>query len=472
MDGLAARFHDGLRSSRGCSTAPPRRSRRRSRDRRVQRAPDPGGERGDGSRGGAAAPPRSSAWDPLRLAVDSRALPRARRLVSPRGRETRFIIIRRRGSVNRPLRCSNSRSTCTGATRSRPTGALELEGDAVERRRDGGRRHRGQRSYRGCRRPEPPGARPRRHAGRHASRSKGSARSCFRSCAPRWRERTDVRSERSRPGPIRRREPIAEVSERESGTSEQDLPLRRRRVARADRAGHRPDAAAAAAAGRRASVPRAGRRRLLHAGGEAAARIRGAGAQPRPRRGVHGARGQLQVRRRADGALRPHRGRGRQPYGFTAGPDGLSFLVVRQGAASFAAAPPSETLVATYDLIVRGGYVVDGTGLPRRRVDVGVRDGTIAALGRLDDDDAQEIDADGMIVAPGIVDVHTHYDPQITFDPYATVSASTVSPRWWRATAGSRWRRASPNHRVPLGDLRPRREHGPNRVARSRGTSS
>ena len=76
-----------------------------------------------------------------------------------------------------------------------------------------------------------------------------------------------------------------------------------------------------------------------------------------------------------------------------------------------------------YDLIVRGGFVVDGTGLPRRRVDVGVIDGTIAALARLDDDDAREtIDADGMIVAPGIVDVHTHYDPQITFDPYATVS--------------------------------------------------
>jgi N-acyl-D-aspartate/D-glutamate deacylase len=77
----------------------------------------------------------------------------------------------------------------------------------------------------------------------------------------------------------------------------------------------------------------------------------------------------------------------------------------------------------SYDLIVRGGYVVDGTGLPRRRVDVGVIDGKVAALARLDGADAHEsIDADGMIVAPGIVDVHTHYDPQITFDPYATVS--------------------------------------------------
>ena len=76
-----------------------------------------------------------------------------------------------------------------------------------------------------------------------------------------------------------------------------------------------------------------------------------------------------------------------------------------------------------YDLIVRNGYVVDGTGLPRRRVDVGVKDGRIARLGRLDQASAHtEIDAKGRIVAPGIVDAHTHYDPQITYDPYATMS--------------------------------------------------
>ena len=79
--------------------------------------------------------------------------------------------------------------------------------------------------------------------------------------------------------------------------------------------------------------------------------------------------------------------------------------------------------MADYDLIVRGGLVVDGTGLPRRRVDVGVRDGKVATLARLDAASAtEEIDASGMIVAPGIVDAHTHYDPQITFDPYATMS--------------------------------------------------
>jgi N-acyl-D-aspartate/D-glutamate deacylase len=76
-----------------------------------------------------------------------------------------------------------------------------------------------------------------------------------------------------------------------------------------------------------------------------------------------------------------------------------------------------------FDLIVRNGLVVDGTGLPRRRVDVGVRDGRIARLAHLDGCTAtRDVDAAGAIVAPGIVDAHTHYDPQITFDPYATVS--------------------------------------------------
>src|SRR5258705_8827083 len=75
-------------------------------------------------------------------------------------------------------------------------------------------------------------------------------------------------------------------------------------------------------------------------------------------------------------------------------------------------------------LVIRGGVVVDGTGLARRRADVAIARGRIAAVGHVPDAAraARVIDAEGRIVAPGIVDLHTHYDPQITFDPYATSS--------------------------------------------------
>jgi N-acyl-D-amino-acid deacylase len=77
----------------------------------------------------------------------------------------------------------------------------------------------------------------------------------------------------------------------------------------------------------------------------------------------------------------------------------------------------------TYDLVVRGGTVVDGTGTARRRVDVGVQDGRIAAVGHLAGASAHEVfDATDRIVAPGIVDAHTHYDPQVTFEPLGTMS--------------------------------------------------
>jgi N-acyl-D-amino-acid deacylase len=78
----------------------------------------------------------------------------------------------------------------------------------------------------------------------------------------------------------------------------------------------------------------------------------------------------------------------------------------------------------TWDLVIRGGIVVDGTGLSRRRADVAVKNDRIAAVGHVQDvkDADRVIDAEGMIVAPGIIDLHTHYDPQLTFDPYATSS--------------------------------------------------
>ena len=68
-----------------------------------------------------------------------------------------------------------------------------------------------------------------------------------------------------------------------------------------------------------------------------------------------------------------------------------------------------------HDLVIRGGTIVDGTGADRFSGDVAVDDGRIAAVGgRLDGD--RTIDADGAIVTPGWVDVHTHYDGQVTWD--------------------------------------------------------
>jgi len=77
-----------------------------------------------------------------------------------------------------------------------------------------------------------------------------------------------------------------------------------------------------------------------------------------------------------------------------------------------------------FDLVIRGGIVVDGTGLARRRADVAITAGRIVQVGYVSDSERAErvIDAEGLFVAPGIVDAHTHYDPQLTFDPYATSS--------------------------------------------------
>jgi N-acyl-D-aspartate/D-glutamate deacylase len=77
-----------------------------------------------------------------------------------------------------------------------------------------------------------------------------------------------------------------------------------------------------------------------------------------------------------------------------------------------------------HDLVIRGGTVVDGTGGPSRTADVAVDDGIITAVGDLESTAAQRtIDADGLLVTPGVVDVHTHYDGQVTWDPLVTPSS-------------------------------------------------
>ena len=69
-----------------------------------------------------------------------------------------------------------------------------------------------------------------------------------------------------------------------------------------------------------------------------------------------------------------------------------------------------------YDVIIRGGTIVDGTGAPARTGDVALRDGVITDVGTVDGSARREIDADGALVTPGWVDIHTHYDGQVSWD--------------------------------------------------------
>ena len=76
-----------------------------------------------------------------------------------------------------------------------------------------------------------------------------------------------------------------------------------------------------------------------------------------------------------------------------------------------------------YDLVIKNGMLVDGTGAPARRGDVAIAGGTIAEIGRVTDGAARVIDADGLVVAPGFIDPHTHYDAQICWDGAVTPSS-------------------------------------------------
>ncbi len=75
-----------------------------------------------------------------------------------------------------------------------------------------------------------------------------------------------------------------------------------------------------------------------------------------------------------------------------------------------------------FDLVIKNARIADGLGNPLTEGDLGVKAGRVAALGRIQDEAAQTVDAKGMVLAPGAVDLHTHYDAQITWDPTCSPS--------------------------------------------------
>src|SRR5579884_1148636 len=81
-------------------------------------------------------------------------------------------------------------------------------------------------------------------------------------------------------------------------------------------------------------------------------------------------------------------------------------------------------MIAMHDLVIRDARVVDGSGREAFSADVAVGDGRIVEVGPIAGSARQEVDAQGRVLAPGIVDVHTHYDAQITWDPGTSPSPS------------------------------------------------
>ena len=75
-----------------------------------------------------------------------------------------------------------------------------------------------------------------------------------------------------------------------------------------------------------------------------------------------------------------------------------------------------------YDLLIKNGRVVDGSGMPAFRGDVGVANGKIVEMGKLSGPAKSTVDAEGRVVAPGFVDNHTHFDAQVTWDPLCSFS--------------------------------------------------
>ena len=75
-----------------------------------------------------------------------------------------------------------------------------------------------------------------------------------------------------------------------------------------------------------------------------------------------------------------------------------------------------------YDLLIKNGSVIDGTGSATRQADLGIKDGIIVSIGQVEGDALETIDAKDLVVSPGFIDIHTHFDPQLCWDGHATPS--------------------------------------------------
>ena len=75
-----------------------------------------------------------------------------------------------------------------------------------------------------------------------------------------------------------------------------------------------------------------------------------------------------------------------------------------------------------YDLLIKNGSIIDGTGSSPKRADLAIKDGIIVSIGEIGDESLEVIDATNLVVSPGFIDIHTHFDPQLCWDGYATPS--------------------------------------------------
>ena len=75
-----------------------------------------------------------------------------------------------------------------------------------------------------------------------------------------------------------------------------------------------------------------------------------------------------------------------------------------------------------YDLLIKNGSVIDGTGSATKKADLGIKDGVIVSIGQVEGDALETIDAKDLVVSPGFIDIHTHFDPQLCWDGHATPS--------------------------------------------------